>query len=264
MVDRALGIATTGMMARETDIAVISHNLANISTNGFKKQVAQFQDLPYQLISRASNNGSVSTAGLSIGLGTELSGTYSLNTPGDLLTTYGELDFAIDGTESSRGYFKIDMPDGTIAYTRDGNFNKNANGEIVTKAGYTVAPGISVPQGASIKVDEFGNIYATLPGNNGAQNQIGTFDIADFPNTSGLQPVGGNLFIQTPSSGDVIIGTAGTNGLGKVAQGKLEASNVVPVNELTDLITAQRGYELCSNIIKASDEMLQTVNRMKS
>jgi flagellar basal-body rod protein FlgG len=250
------------MKARETDIAVISHNLANISTNGFKRQVAEFQDLPYQIISRPSVSGS--SAGLSVGLGVQLSGTYSLNTQGDLVNTNNELDFAISGSESSRGYFKIDMPDGTTSYTRDGSFQLNAQREIVNSMQLVISPGILVPQDASITVDENGNVYATTPSTSGVQSLIGTFDIADFPNPSGLQPVGSNLFVQTATSGDAIIGVAGKDGFGIIMQKYLESSNVVPVNELTDLITAQRGYELCSNIIKASDEMLQAVNRMKS
>jgi flagellar basal-body rod protein FlgG len=247
---------------------VIANNFANINTYGYRKQVAVFQDLVYQIHKRpgdsSSADGTIRPNGVSMGLGTELVGTYALDKPGDLEPTGGQYNFAFAPSISSRGFFSIQLPDGTVAYTRNGNFQPSATGEIVTSDGFLVSPGIKVPQNTTeLSCDVNGNIYAQT--NNNAANPpqlIGALTVVDFLNPTGLQAIGSNLFLQTPASGEAIAGIAGQGGMAQIKQGFLEKSNVSAVDELTNLITAQRSYEMCSKVIKVADEMSQVINRL--
>jgi flagellar basal-body rod protein FlgG len=265
---KAPHIAVTGMKAFETITAVIANNFANINTYGYRKQVAVFQDLIYQIEKRpgdsSSADGTIRPNGVSLGLGTELVGTFALDKPGDLEPTGSQYNFAFAPSLSSRGFFTIQLPDGTIAYSRNGNFQPSATGEIVTSEGFLVLPGITVPKGTTaLSCDANGNLYAQVNNNTAtAPELIGAFGVVDFLNPTGLQPIGSNLFLQTPASGEPIAGTAGKEGLAQIKQGFLEKSNVSAVDELTNLITAQRGYEMCSKVIKVADEMSQVVNRL--
>lgn len=260
--------AATGMMYCEVQISNIANNIANSGTNGFKKQLINSADLSYCIVpmgTKTNSDGSISSLGLNIGNGVQINEIYSLQTPGELHKTDNPYDFAIGGTNSSRGYFKIDMPDGTIAYTRDGAFKLNSNREIVTNNGFIVSPGVLIPQSAvSVRVDESGNIYALGPDPSVAPQLVGTFDIVDFPEPSKLQLLGNNLAAETPLSGSPIIGVAGKAGMGQILQGFIEGSNVSPMIELTELMKVQRCYELCANVMKAEDETKKVANSIKS
>jgi flagellar basal-body rod protein FlgG len=266
MVSRPLNTAASGMVAREIEIAVISNNVANINTTGYKKFRAEFQDLLYEVSNRpgsqTDDSGSIAPTGVQIGLGTKLSSTYPILTQGDIFETRNKYDLAIAGT-TGKGYFKLELPNGTTAYTRAGSFRLNAEAEIVNDLGYKLSPGIQIPPNTiDVAINGNGQVYAHIAGVEEPQliNQI---DLIDFPNPAGLLSIGGNLLQTTPASGTEIEGKANEEGMGEIKQYWLEGSNVDAVNELTSLITAQRGYELCSNIIKASDEIMQAVNRLK-
>jgi flagellar basal-body rod protein FlgG len=266
MVNRSLNTAATGMMAREKDISIISHNLANISSTGFKRYRAEFQDLLYQIELRPGSStdesGTVSPTGVQIGLGTKLASTYPILEQGELQETTNNYDLAIGGT-TGKGFFIVEMPDGTHSYTRAGSFKLSPTSEIVNDLGYPISPGITIPQNTvGVQINQSGQVYASISGTLAPQ-LVGQFDLADFPNPAGLQAIGANTLLETEASGQPILGKASVGSFGDIIQGWLETSNVNPVVELTTLITAQRGYELCSNIIKASDEMLQTINRLK-
>lgn len=258
---RALGIAATGMSAQSTNVEVIANNIANINTTGYKKARAEFTDLIYQKerLAGVSNRGQDATVpeGANIGLGVRVAAIRNLNTQGSLTNTGNKLDIAIQG----RGFFQIQSSDGTTVYTRDGAFNTNENSQIVTTDGYQIIPNIQVPNNTTaITISETGLVSATIAGQTNPQ-QIGQLTLANFVNEVGLDPLGNNLFRETSASGAPTTGVPGDTGFGTIRQGYLEASNVDPVKEITDLIQAQRAYEMNSKIIQAADDMLSTVSK---
>jgi len=254
---RALSIAATGMLAQQTNVEVIANNLANMNTTGFKEQRAEFQDLLYQNIStpgaNSSDSGTVLPSGIQIGAGVRTASVYRVTTQGDAKQTSNPLDIMISG----QGFFRIQQPDGTDAFTRAGNFGLSPEGQIVTDQGYTVAPGIAVPANAlQVSINAQGQVSATLPGQSAPQT-IGTLELTRFANEAGLKAVGNNLFLETPASGSPQSGVPGAAGFGTLQEGFLETSNVNAVEEITSLITAQRAYEMNSKVVTAADEMLQ-------
>lgn len=260
---RSLDIGATGMMAQQLNVDVISNNIANMTTTGYKKQRAAFQDLLYQNITRpgstSSDSGTTVPSGLQVGLGVKTGAVYRMHGQGTVQITENELDVAILG----RGFFEIQLPDGTPAYTRDGTFQINENGEIVTVQGYTIAPTISVPDNATgIDINEEGEVLATVQGQTAVQN-LGQFQMVDFINPTGLEAIGNNMFVETEASGAPVTGIANQEQFGRLQQGALEQSNVDVVAEITSLISAQRAYEMNSNVISTSDEMLQTVSQLR-
>ena len=260
---RALDIAGTGMQAQQTNVEVISNNIANMTTTGFKRRRAESQDLIYQNLRRVGSNssdsGTVVPAGAQVGLGVKTAAIYRISEQGNLTQTSNSLDMAIQGS----GYFQVTLPSGDTAYTRDGTFGLASNGTIVTADGYAVAPGIVVPSNAeSITVNSTGQVQATIAGQTAPQT-LGQLQLAVFPNEAGLDAQGDNLFVQTAASGAPVTGTPGAVGFGSVEQGFVESSNVNVVSEITDLITAQRAYEMNSKVITASDDMLQTLTNLR-
>jgi len=258
---RALSIAATGMLAQQTNVEVIANNLANMNTTAYKSQRAQFQDLLYENIERpgaaTADTGSVLPSGIQIGVGVRTAATYRLTSQGNLGSTGNPYDLAING----KGYFHVMMPDSTDAYTRSGAFSLSPDGQIVTDKGYVVVPGIAIPSDAiAVTINAIGQVQALLAG--AAPQTLGQLELARFPNDSGLQAIGDNLFTETPASGSVLTGLPGAPGFGTLQQGYLETSNVNAVQEITDLITAQRAYEMNSKVISAADEMLQISSQM--
>jgi flagellar basal-body rod protein FlgG len=261
---RALAIGATGMEAQQLNVEVISNNIANSSTTGFKSSRVEFQDLLYQNIrtvgSASSDSNTIVPSGLQVGLGVMPAATYRINTQGNLSVTSNPLDLAING----RGYFQVQMPDGTTSYTRSGSLQLNATGQIVTADGYQVLPSITVPTTAtSITVNSSGQIMATIAGQT-AQQTLGQLQLANFINPVGLESIGNNLLTQTDASGSPTTSNPGTSGFGTMVQGSLETSNVDIVSEVTNLISAQRGYEMNSKVITTADQMLSTTNQMKT
>ena len=260
MSSAALHIARTGLDAQDTRMRVISNNLANVNTTGFKKDRAAFETLAYQVVTAP---GAASTAetryatGLNLGTGVRVQGTARIDTQGSLQTTGNSLDMAIDGD----GYFQVQLPGGQLGYTRAGNFSRSPEGLMVTSEGYQVLPGITVPQGTtSITLGADGTVSAQIPGQTEAA-QLGQIQIASFANPGGLQATGDNYLVETAASGAAIVGIAGQDGRGQLRQGMLEGSNVNVVEELVDMIETQRAYEVNSKMISATDEMLQYVNQ---
>ncbi|HEV2157152.1 flagellar basal-body rod protein FlgG [Bradyrhizobium sp.] len=259
---QALHTAATGMAAQELNVQVISNNIANLRTTGFKKQTASFQDLIYEHVRRvgaqASDQGTILPVGVDIGGGVKTVGTPRSMTQGTLSQTGNDLDLAISG----EGFFKILMPDGTYQYTRDGTFQMDNQGRVVTAQGNPVQPTITIPQNASgISVSEQGQVSVTLPGSS-TSSIIGQIGVTRFINKAGLQPVGSNLFTETPSSGAPQDGTANSEGYGKITQGSLEQANVDVVSEMSDLIAAQRAYEMNAKVISAADQMMQSTTAL--
>ena len=261
---RALHTAATGMMAQELNVQVISNNIANMRTSGYKRQRAEFQDLLYEHVSRVgtqtSAQGNILPVGIELGGGVKTVGTPRVMTQGTLLPTGNTLDVAIRG----EGLFKIAMPDGTFTYTRDGSFQMDAQGRVVTPQGNVLQPGITIPQNStSITINMQGQVSATLPGST-TPTVLGQITLTRFVNKAGLQAVGDNLFIETPASGTPQDTTPGSDGIGDLQQGNLEQANVEAVTEISDLISAQRAYEMNSKVISAADQMLQaTANLMR-
>ncbi len=260
MGNAAMHIARTGLDAQDMRMRVISNNLANVNTTGFKRDRASFETLAYQVVTAA---GSASTSetryatGLNLGTGVRVQGTARMNTQGSLQTTGNSLDMALDGD----GFFQVQMPGGQLGYTRAGNFSRSAEGLMVTSEGYQVMPGITIPEGAtSITVGGDGTVSAVVPGQTEAA-QIGQIQIATFPNSAGLQAAGDNYLTENAASGPVNLGIAGQDGRGQIRQGMLEGSNVNVVEELVDMIETQRAYEVKSKMISATDEMLKYVNQ---
>jgi len=257
-MNQALWIAKTGLEAQQTRMSVISNNLANVNTTGFKRGRAMFQDLLYQNVRQAGAQSSQSTqlpSGLSLGTGVRTVATEKIHTQGNLLQTGNSLDMAIQG----RGFFQILQPDGSIAYSRNGEFQVDSQGQIVTSDGNVLQPGITVPQNTqSITIGSDGVVSALVAGNT-APTQIGTVQLAQFINPAGLQPVGNNLYVETAASGAPQTGNPGLNGLGTMVQGSLESSNVNVVSELVNMIETQRAYEMNSKAISTSDQMLRYV-----
>lgn len=252
----SLWVAKTGLDAQQTRMDVISNNLANANTTGFKSSRASFQDLVYQNLRQPGGQTTEQTqapSGLMLGTGVRVAGSEKLFTQGNIEQTGNSLDLAVQG----RGFLQVTMPDGTIAYTRDGSLHMDQNGQIVTANGYALDPAISVPANAqSITIGSDGTISVSVPGQ-AATQQIGTVQLADFINPAGLQPNGDNLYLETASSGSPQIGQPGLNGLGTLAQGALESSNVNVVEQMVDMIETQRTYEMNSKAVSAADSMLQ-------
>jgi flagellar basal-body rod protein FlgG len=258
---RALSIAATGMAAQQTNVEVIANNIANINTTGFKRERAEFTDLLYETEraagTTASSDETVVPEGNTLGLGVRTVAIRSLSNQGSLANTTNKFDLALNG----RGWFQIQGDNNEVLYTRDGAFNKNASGQLVTLDGNLVVPGITVPSTASdVIVNSSGQVYAVV-GATGTQQLLGQLTIANFPNETGLDPLGGNLFRQTSASGDAIIGNPGDPGYATLQQGYLENSNVDPVKEITELISAQRAYEMNSKVIQTADDMYSTVTK---
>ncbi len=260
---QSLNIAATGMNAQQTNVEVISNNIANMNTTGFKRQRAEFQDLIYQDLRRvgtdSSDAGTIVPSGIHLGLGVKTGATYRINEQGPLVLTANELDIAIRG----EGYFQVLLPDNETAYTRAGAFQLDQNGTIVTADGYQVQPGITVPSDAlSITINESGQVFAQIDGQVADQN-VGQLQMATFQNESGLENIGNNLLLETNASGAPTTGVPGAAGFGLLQQSFVEGSNVDPVQEITALITAQRAYELNSKVIETSDQMMSTVNNVR-
>jgi len=260
---RSLDIGSTGMMAQQLNVDTISNNIANMTTTGYKRQRAAFRDLLYQNIDRpgttSSDSGTTLPTGLQVGLGVQTGAVYRIHSQGALQVTENNLDVAIRG----EGFFQVSLPNGGTAYTRDGTFQLNENGEIVTLQGYTVDPGITVPTDAlSIDINDQGEVLVSLP-NQTATSNVGQLQLANFANAAGLEAIGNNLFLETDASGSATTGTPGTEEFGTLLQGSLEQSNVNVVEEITSLIAAQRAYEMNSNVISTSDELLQTVSNLR-
>ena len=258
-MDQALWIAKTGLEAQQTRMSVTANNLANVNTTGFKRSRAVFEDLLYQNKSQVGAQSSEDTqlnSGLTIGTGVRVVASEKIFNQGSLVQTGNNLDMAIEG----QGFFQILTPDGSLSYTRDGTFQVNANGEVVTAKGYALQPGITIPDDAlSVTIGSDGVVSVRQPGN-AAATELGTIQLANFVNPAGLQPIGQNLFIESGSSGSPQTGTAGLNGLGNLSQGSLETSNVNTVEELVNMIETQRAYEMNSKAISTAEQMLEYAN----
>lgn len=260
---RSLDIAATGMLAQQLNVEVISNNIANMNTTGFKRQRAEFQDLLYQdqerVGSSSSDTGTIVPAGIQVGVGVKSAAVYRITEQGNLVSTGNTYDLAVQG----KGFFQTTLPNGDTAYTRAGSFQLSPTGEMVTPDGYPIAPGITIPNNAlSVTINKSGQVLATIPGSTTPQN-VGQLTLVNFANEAGLSPQGDNLLLETPASGAPISGTPGTSGFGTLLQGFLETSNVNVVQEVTNLITAQRAYEMNSKVIEASDEMLRSITQLR-
>jgi flagellar basal-body rod protein FlgG len=255
-MDAALWVAKTGLDAQQTEMALISNNLANVNTTGFKKGRAVFQDLLYQNVSQvgaATTQNTEAPTGVNLGTGVNLVATEKVYSQGNINQTGNTFDLAINGN----GFFQVLMPDGTMGYTRDGSFQLSATGQLVTASGYQVQPAITIPQGAqSVTVGTDGTVQVLMPGQS-QPTTVGTLQLANFVNPAGLQPNGQNLLQQSASSGSATTGTPGLNGLGTLQQGAVESSNVNVVEEMVDMIETQRAYEMNTKAIETNDQMLQ-------
>ena len=261
---QALRTAATGMAAQQLNVEVISNNIANMNTVGFKKQRAEFQDLLYQTMEQAgaqsSDQGTIVPTGVQVGAGVKAGSVYRINTQGTMTQTGNSYDLGING----RGYFQVLMPDGTTAYTRAGNFAVNDQGQLVTQDGYTVQPAMTIPLDATnVTVSSAGQVQVTQPGTT-TPTVVGTLELATFMNEGGLSAQGSNLFQETGASGPPTVGAPGVQGVGTIMQGYTEASNVDAVSEITALIVAQRAYEMNSKVISTADSMLGVTSQMKS
>jgi flagellar basal-body rod protein FlgG len=259
----SLDIAATGMQAQQMNVDVISNNIANMTTTGFKRQRAQFQDLIYQNKVRpgitSSSIGTILPSGIQLGLGVKPGSVYRINEQGTLSITGNRYDIAIAG----RGYFQINLPDGTIGYTRDGTFDVNQDGQLVNAQGYTVEPSITIPSDATeVDISDDGKVQVKIAGQI-ANQQVGQLQIATFQNDAGMEAIGSNTLIETDASGSPTVGNPTDVGFGKLQQGSREASNVNVVDEITTLITAQRSYEMNSKVIQTSDDMLGTLTQLR-
>lgn len=259
---KALTTAATGMMAQQTNIDVISNNMANVNTTGFKKVRAEFQDLLSQTIKAPGamiGQGTIQPVGIEIGLGTKTAATQRVFSPGTLKQTGNNLDVAIEGT----GFIQVQMDDGTLAYTRDGSLKRDANGQITTNDGYAVQPQITIPQDASeVTITPDGRVSVRIAGQTN-QTEVGNIQLVKFVNPSGLLSVGKNLLVETPASGNPIQGTAGQEGFGTIQQGFLEGANVQMVEEMINLIQAERAFEANSKLIKSASEILRQANQIR-
>ncbi len=260
---RSLDIAGTGMQAQQTNVEVISNNIANMTTTGFKRRRAEFQDLIYQDLRRvganSSDTGTIVPAGAQVGLGVKTAAIYRISEQGNLQQTSNSLDLAVRGN----GFFQITLPSGDTAYTRDGTFSLSPDGQIVTADGYVVQPGITIPSNATnVTINAAGQVQVMLSGQT-APTTAGQIQVAVFPNEAGLDAQGDNLFLQSAASGNPVTGTPASPGFGSVLQGFVESSNVNVVSEITNLITAQRAYEMNSRVITTSDQMLSTLTNLR-
>jgi len=260
---RALKIAATGMLAQQMRVETISNNLANMNTTGYNARRADFADLHYQQLSRAGTinaaDGTVLPTGVQLGLGVRPASVTVMISQGALAQTGGDLDIAIEG----KGYFEVSMPSGASGYTRDGSLKRTGDGLIVTSDGYPVVPDITIPDDArSVSINAEGEVYGYFKDRT-APELLGTFSLAGFSNEKGLEAVGSNLFVETAASGPALVGAPGQSGLGALRQGYLENSSVDAVREITELIEAQRGYELNSKVITAADQMLAATTQVR-
>lgn len=254
----ALNTAATGMLAQQRNVEVISNNIANLNTVGYKRQRAEFQDLLYQTLERpgaiSTSTGAAVPNGVQIGTGVKTGSVYRIIEQGSVTATGNDLDMAISG----RGLFQVLRPDGQDAYTRAGNFSISAEGRIVTEDGHEVAPGITIPEDAvDISISDDGIVQARIAGEQDLR-ELGQLELVTFFNESGLESIGDNLLLETAASGEPVIGNPGETGFGTILQGFIESSNVDPVQEITSLIAAQRAYEMNARVIETSDEMLAT------
>lgn len=260
---RSLSIGATGMLAQQLNVETISNNIANMTTTGYKRQRAEFQDLLYQnqrrVGSTSSDAGTIVPSGIQVGTGVKAAAIYRINEQGNINPTGNTLDLAING----HGYFQVQLPNGETAYTRAGSLQLNAEGTIVTADGYQVLPGVVIPQNTiDITVNPNGEVLAKIDGQTVPQN-VGQLQLATFPNNAGLEAIGDNLLLETPASGQAITGNPGAPGFGRVIQGSVETSNVNIVSEITQLITAQRAYEMNSRVISTTDQMMQSVSQLR-
>lgn len=262
---RSLHIGATGMLAQQTNVEVISNNIANMNTTAYSRRRAEFHDLLYQDQRRvgasSSDSGTIVPSGIQLGLGVKTASVYRISEHGALTRTNNTLDVAIQGN----GYFQIELPNGRgTGYTRDGAFQISADGQIVTSDGYVVQPGITIPENAvGITINSSGEVWVKEDGQTELTN-VGQFEIVNFINESGMEAIGDNLFIETPASGQPTQDVPGAIGFGTILQGFLENSNVNIVSEITELVSAQRAYEMNSKIITTADQMLSTINSLKS
>ncbi len=260
-MQRAVWSAASGMQAQQLQIDTIANNLANVNTSGFKRSRAEFHDLLYQTVEAPGSPTSATTerpAGVQLGLGVATSSVKKIFSQGDMKKTDNPLDVVVEGS----GFFKVLRPDGTTGYTRDGSFTTNGDGQLVSAQGYALDPPITIPSDATtVAIGRDGTVSVTQAGQTGS-TEIGQIELANFINPTGLLSLGGNLFQQTSASGDPVDGTPGLEGLGELQQGFLEISNVSIVNELVDMIAAQRAYELNSRTIRTADDMMQQVNNI--
>jgi flagellar basal-body rod protein FlgG len=261
---QALRTAATGMAAQQLNVAVISNNIANMNTVGYKKQRAEFQDLLYTSLERAgsqsSDQGTVVPTGVQVGGGVKTGSVYRITEQGSMTNTGNQYDLGIQG----RGYFQVLMPSGETAYTRAGNFAVNDQGQLVTEDGYQVQPGVTIPGDAtSVTVSKSGQVQVTQAATT-APTTVGQLELATFVNEGGLEAIGDNLFLESGASGAATTAAPGSTGVGTLMQGYTEASNVDAVSEITALIVAQRSYEMNSKVISAADQMLQSANQMRA
>ncbi|MEQ8604433.1 MAG: flagellar basal-body rod protein FlgG [Marivibrio sp.] len=260
---RSLNIGATGMLAQQLNVEVISNNIANMNTTAYQRRRAEFQDLLYQNQRRvgadSSDANTIVPAGVQVGLGVKTAAVYRITEQGNLTLTENPLDLAING----EGFFQITLPNGDTAYTRAGSFQLDGDGDLVTVDGYTVQPGLTIPANAvDISINGSGQVLVSIDGQVQPQN-LGQLELARFPNDAGLLAVGDNLFLQTPASGAPQTAVPQTAGYGSIQQGFLETSNVNVVEEITNLITAQRAYEMNSKVIETSDQMMATVTNLR-
>jgi flagellar basal-body rod protein FlgG len=260
---RALRIAATGMAAQQLNVEVISNNIANMNTVGFKKQRAEFADLLYQSIERpgaqTSDTGTIAPTGIQLGTGVKAGSVYRITTQGSMTQTGNSLDLAISG----QGFFQVLLPSGETAYTRAGNFSVNNTGQLVTADGYQIIPAITVPQNSQgVTISQTGQVQVSIPGQSAPQ-VIGNLQTATFFNEAGLEAIGNNLLMESGASGPPVVGQPGQPGFGTLLQGYTEASNVDPVSEITALIVAQRAYEMNSKVVSTADNMLAVTSQIK-
>jgi len=260
---KALYIASTGMAAQERNVEIISNNIANMRTTGFKRQRAEFQDLLYQQYLRAgsttSDQGTMAPVGIEVGSGVKTAATPRVMSQGTVNPTEKDLDLAVSG----EGYFAVQLPDGRTGYTRDGSFDRSPDGLLVNVDGYQIQPGITIPQDANTITISADGIVQAYVGTSSTPTQLGQLQLYRFVNPSGLESVGDNNFVETPASGAAQAGTPNADGMGHVMQGYLEQANVNPVTEIADLIAAQRAYEMNARVITGADEMLSSVSQMR-
>lgn len=259
---QALYIASTGMMAQERNVEVISNNIANMRTTGFKRQRAEFQDLLYQEYRRAgaqTSDGTQVPVGVEVGSGVRTAATPRIMSQGNVVPTEKELDLAVQG----EGFFMVQLPDGRTAYTRDGSFERDSNGQLVNVNGFVVQPGITIPGDAnSVSISRDGTVEAYI-GNDANPTELGQIQIARFVNKEGLESIGDNNFVETAASGPAQVGTPDTDSMGNLLQKYLEMANVNPVTEIADMIAAQRAYEMNARVISGADEMLSATSQMR-
>ena len=262
MAFRSLDIASTGMVAQQRNVEVISNNLANLNTTAYNRRRTEFQDLIYQDLRRvgstSTDQGDIVPTGIQVGLGVGLAAVYRIHEQGNLTVTDNSFDLAIQG----RGFFQVQLPDET-AYTRDGTFQLNQDGEIVNHDGFPLEPNITVPPDAiDVTINASGEVLVRIEGQTTLQN-VGQIQLANFQNEAGLAAEGANLLLESDASGSPVTGNAGDTGFGEILQGFLETSNVNPVEEISNLISAQRAYEMNSKVIQTSDEMLGTLSQLR-